>query len=108
MLINPIIPNSPLFTQLTTRRYYNVKGGRVQVEAKEVYRARNQGQSPDEADTTQLFVEWCRQRGKVLPGIMEAKKPEEGAPEKVSLKNADEYESLGTEAEWQPNRLDAE
>jgi hypothetical protein len=108
MLINPIIPNSPLFTQLTTRRYYNVKGGRVQVEAKEVYKARNSGASPDEADTTQLFVEWCRQRGKVLPGIMEAKKPEQGAPERVSLKNADEYETLGTEAEWQPNRLDAE
>lgn len=109
ILINPIVPSSPLFTQLTTRRYYNVKGGRVQVEAKEIYRARNQGASPDEADVCLLLCEWCRQRGKVLPGIMEKSKDETpGAPVRVSLKNADEPESLGTQAEWQPNRLDAE
>jgi hypothetical protein len=106
ILINPIVSTSPLFTQLTTRRYYNVKGGKVQVEAKEIWRARNHGQSPDEADTCQLFCEWCRQRGKVLPGIMEKKKEEEsGDYQKVSLKNADEPETLGTESEWEPNRL---
>jgi hypothetical protein len=109
VLIYPIIPNTPLFTQLTTRRYYNVKGGKVQVEAKEVYRARNQGHSPDEADVLLLMVEWCRQRGKVLPGIMEVNNDrQEGAPERVSLKNADEPESLGIAPEWQPNRLDAD
>jgi hypothetical protein len=105
-LINPIVATSPLFTQLTTRRYYNVKGSKVQVEAKDIYRARNHGASPDEADVTILLVEWCRQRGKVLPGIMEKKKEEEsGDYQKVSLKNADEPETLGTESEWEPNRL---
>lgn len=109
VLLNPIIPSSPLFTQLTTRRYYNVKGGKVQVEAKEVYRARNQNQSPDEADVCLLLVEWCRQRGKVLPGLIEkAKDSRPGAPEAVSLKNADEPETLETHGEWQPNRLDAD
>lgn len=108
MLINPIVPTSPLFSQLTTRRYYNVKGGKVQVEAKEIYKARNHGTSPDEADVSLLLVEWCRRRGKVLPGIMEKKKEEQGAPVAVSLKNADEPESLGTEGAWESNRLDAE
>lgn len=109
ILINPIVPTNPLFTQLTTRRYYNVKGGKVQVEAKDIWRARNSGQSPDEGDTVQLFPEWCRQRGKVLPGIMETKnKNQEGAPQKVSLQNADDPEPLGTAPEWQPNRLDYE
>lgn len=109
ILIHPIIPSSPLFTQLTTRRYYNVKGGKVQVEAKEIYRARNQGHSPDEADVCLLLCEWCRQRGKVLPGIMEKNKDDTpGDTVRVSLQNADEQEPLGTQGEWQPNRLDAE
>lgn len=107
-LINPIVPTAPLFTQLTTRRYHNIKGGKVQVEAKEVYRARNSGASPDEGDTILLLVEWCRQRGKFLPGIMEKKVEDfdKDDYQKVSIKNADEQESLGTEPEWQPNRLD--
>lgn len=110
MLIQPTVSMSPLFTELTTRRSYNVKGSKVQVEAKEIYRARNHGVSPDRADTVLLLVEWCRQRGKVLPGIMEKKKDERGddGRERVSLKNADEPETLGTEAQWEPNRLDAE
>lgn len=62
------------------------------------------------ADTALLLVEWCRQRGKVLPGIMEKKNDDRGGNdrERVSLKNADEPETLGTEAQWEPNRLDAE
>lgn len=108
-LINPIVATSPLFTQLTSRRYYNVKGSKVQVEAKDIYRARNHGASPDEADVTILLCEWCRQRGKVLPGIMEKKQNDrDTGTERVSLKNADEPETLGTEGEWEPNRLDAD
>jgi hypothetical protein len=107
-LIQPTVPTSPLFTQLTTRRYYNVKGSKVQVEAKDIYRARNHGVSPDEADVATLLVEWCRQRGKVLPGIMEKAKDDSRSSgnERVSLKNADEPDTLGTEAQWESNRLD--
>jgi hypothetical protein len=109
VLINQPVPTHPLFTQLTTRRYHNVKGGRVQVEAKDIYRARNAGHSPDEADVLTLLVEWCRQRGKVLPGIIE--KPNEERREErhvTSLKNADEPEPLETQPEWVPGRMDAE
>ena len=106
VLINPIVPTTPLFTELTTRRYHNIKAGKVQVEAKEIYRSRNQGHSPDRGDVCLLLVEWCRQRGKVLPGIMEKKKDEGGdSYQPISLKNADEPETLGTESEWEPNRL---
>lgn len=108
-IINPIVPTSPLFTQLTTRRYYNVKGSKVQVEAKDIYRVRNQNQSPDEADVATLLVEWCRQRGKWLPGIIEKRaedKVKHGKP--MSTQNADEDDRLETEVEYMPNRLDAD
>lgn len=105
ILVNPIIPTSPLFSQITTRRYRNVKSGRIRVEPKEEYKARNGGISPDEADILTMLVEWCRQRGGVLPGIMEAKKEEEGF-ERVSLKNADEPDTLDDGKNWESNRLE--
>lgn len=104
--ISPHVPMSPLFHQLTSRRFRNVKGGRVQVEPKHEYRARNQGVSPDEADCMLLLVEWCRQRGGVTPGIMETKKNSGEPYQPVSLQNADDPEPLETAAEWQPNRLE--
>lgn len=47
ILINTTVPTAPLFTELTTRRYHNIKGSKVQVEAKDIYRVRNHGASPD-------------------------------------------------------------
>lgn len=109
LFLHPMIPTSPLYGQITTRRFRNVKGGRVRVEPKHEFRARNHGVSPDEADIFCLFVAWCRERGGVIPGIQEAADTaEDQGFERVSLKNADEPESLGTEAEWVPGRLDAE
>ncbi len=56
------------------------------------------------ADVLNLLVAWCRKRGGVTPGIMEEKKPEEGF-ESVSIKNADEPDTLETNAGWTSNRL---
>ena len=95
LLVNPIVPTAPLFTHITTRRYRNVKGGRVRVEPKEEYKARNGGVSPDEADILCLLVEWCRQRGGVTPGIVEKRENDSSSHgDKVSTKNIDEPDSL--------------
>lgn len=104
LLINPIVPTNPLFTHVTTRRYWPTKGGRVRVEAKEVYKARNQGVSPDEADILLLLVEFCRERGGVTPGMHEKRADSGRGDEQVSLKNADVADTLGTE--WVSNRLE--
>lgn len=106
VLINPIVPTSPIFSQITTRRYRNTKGAKLQVEPKHEYRLRNNGVSPDEADIILLLVEWCRRRGGYTPGIMESKNetPDGDAP--VSLKNLDEPDTLETNAGWTSNRLE--
>ncbi len=109
LLIHPIVPTSPLFSHVTTRRYRPVKGGRSRVEPKEEYKARNQGVSPDELDILCMLVEWCRQRGGVTPGIIEKRDTDSGPTgERVSLKNADEPDSLDSQQEWVPNSLEAE
>lgn len=108
LLINPTVPTQPLFSQMTTRRGRPGKGGKLQVEPKHEFRLRNQGASPDEADAVLLLVEWCRQRGGYLPGIMEKKKDDGDDYERVSIKNADEPDTLETNAAWTSNRLDSE
>lgn len=108
LYINPIVPMMPLFTQLTTRRYRNVKGGQVQVEPKEEYKARTGGGSPDEADILCMLVEYCRERGGVIPGIQEQSnetRPEGYEP--VSLENADDQESLAQSVNWEGSKLES-
>lgn len=108
LLINPIIPTSPLFSHITTRRYRNVKGGRVRVEPKHEYKARNKGVSPDEADILCLLVEFCREKGGVIPGMNEKRDSDRGRESTpVSLKTADEPDSLESQ-EWVSNRLDSD
>lgn len=104
---SPHLPTAPLFHQMTTRRYRNIKGGKVQVEPKHEFRARNGGVSPDEGDVVNLMVHWCRQRGGATPGIMEEKDTGDGL-EHVSQQNLDEPDRLETEAAWTSNRLDSE
>jgi hypothetical protein len=106
VLINPIIPTSPLFSQITTRRYRNIKGGKLQVEPKHEYRLRNNGVSPDDADIIMLMVEWCRRRGGYTPGIMEVKNETSDGDAPVSIKNLDEPDTLETNAGWTSNRLE--
>jgi hypothetical protein len=69
LLINPIISSNPLTTQLTTRRFRYVKGGKVRIEAKEEWKARNSGKSPDEAESLLMAQQLMRQRAGVLPGM---------------------------------------
>lgn len=106
VLINPIVPTSPLFSQITTRRYRNTKGQKLQVEPKHEYRLRNNGVSPDEADILLLLVEWCRRRGEYTPGIMEVKNETSEGDVPVSQKNLDEPDTLETNAGWTSNRLE--
>jgi hypothetical protein len=68
-LINPIISSNPITTQLTTRRFRYVKGGKVRIEAKEEWKARNSGKSPDEAESLLMAQQLMRQRASVLPGM---------------------------------------
>jgi hypothetical protein len=110
VLLNPILPTNPLTTQAITRRYRNIKGGKIQVEPKHEYRARNSGApSPDEIDVLNLLVEWCRQRGGVLPGVQEEKKdlPDGYDGERVSHKTAEEDTNLETTGDWEPNKLES-
>jgi hypothetical protein len=72
VLINSTVSMQPLFTQLTSRRFARVSAGRVKVENKDAYRARNGGHSPDEADAVMMAVFLLRQRGNVLPGLIES------------------------------------
>lgn len=74
ILINPIIPPQPINTQLTSRRYRNGKQGKIVVESKEEYKARNQ-HSPDEADSMIMLVHLVRKKADVLPGLVEHQKP---------------------------------
>lgn len=108
LLISPVLPTDPLYSHMTVRRYRNVKGGRVRVEPKEEYKARNKGVSPDEADILCMLVEWCRQRGGVTPGVVE-KRDGDGIKgqdyETVSKGNIDEYDSLEG-AEFVSGRLE--
>lgn len=71
ILINPIIPTSPINTELTSRRYATAKSGKIKVEAKEQYKARNGGASPDSADALIMLTALVRRNGDVLPGLIE-------------------------------------
>jgi hypothetical protein len=72
ILINPIIPPSPIHTQLTSRQYETGKNG-IKVESKEKYKARNQ-KSPDEADALIQLCHVVRCITDVLPGMVERPK----------------------------------
>lgn len=74
ILINPIIPQTPLNSQLTTRRYATGKNG-IKVESKEAYKARPPHRSPDEADSTIMLCHVVRMRAEVTPGLTEETKP---------------------------------
>lgn len=74
VLINPIIPQQPIHTQLTSRRYKTGKNG-IKVEPKDEYMARNGGVSPDEADAFVMLVHVVRKNSDVIPGLVEQQQP---------------------------------
>jgi hypothetical protein len=71
ILINPIVPVQPLNTELTSRRRSTGKAGKIVVENKEKYKARNGGMSPDSADAVIMLTLLVRKNGDVLPGLVE-------------------------------------
>ncbi len=81
IIINPIIPTQPIHNQLTTRRYRHGKKG-IKVEAKEEYKARNSGRSPDEADSLVMLVGLVRKNADVLPGLVEQSQAPRSEPQK--------------------------
>jgi len=68
LLIHPQISSNPINTQMSTRRFRYVKGGKMSVESKSEYKARNQ-RSPDEHDCAIQLVQLIRTRAQVLPGM---------------------------------------
>lgn len=95
ILINPIIPSAPTNTQLTSRRYSTSKNGRIKVESKDAYKARNGGTSPDEADSMIMLTMLVRKNSSVLPGLVEheTRHEENNAPIKFEqVKNIVSYE----------------
>jgi hypothetical protein len=86
ILINPIIPTSPINTELTSRRYGTSKGGKIKVEAKDQYKARNGGASPDAADACIMLTLLVRQTGDALPGLVDQ------SPETTSRNGAIRFE----------------
>jgi len=72
ILINPIISTTPLYRQLSSRRYSTVKDHKSRVESKDNYKARNAGVSPDIADTFIMLPQLIRTRFNTIPGMMEA------------------------------------
>ncbi len=78
VLFNPTIQSQDLYSQMTTRRYEHMKNGKLKVEAKDKYKARNGGKSPDEMDAAVMLCHLVRVRGGVTPGIIEQKNRNEG------------------------------
>lgn len=81
VLLHPAIQSADLYSQMTSRRYKRTRNGRLHIESKDEYKARNAGKSPDEMDVVVMMLHLCRVRGGVTPGIIEQKNrnaPQEG------------------------------
>lgn len=78
VLFNPIIQSQDMYSQMTTRRYKPMRNGRLKVEAKDEYKARNGGKSPDEMDTVVMLLHLIRMRSGVIAGIVEHKDNKSG------------------------------
>lgn len=70
MRFHPSMSNQGLFRELTTRKSgQNTSSGRMRVEGKSEYKARNRGESPDYADSCIQLPQLVRMRGSILPGM---------------------------------------
>lgn len=99
IIINPIIPPSPLHTQLTSRRYRTGKGGKIKAESKDEYRSRNQ-LSPDEADSCIMMTQLVRKNSGIVPGLVEHQIPSKPSdPEAIVFREVKHVDfSAGTES----------
>lgn len=100
LVINPIVPSSPLNQELSQRRFRYSKNGTFKVESKDEYKARNQ-KSPDTADSVIMTVQLVRQKSPVLPGIVQQYdgSTNDELGDDVRLTCADEEDSICTDSQ---------
>lgn len=60
--IHPILLNTSFTHELTTRRYFQAELKKRQVEAKDAWKSRNSGRSPDRADSFLMGIHLLRMR----------------------------------------------
>ena len=114
MKISNYVPATPLFHQLSSRRYKSGRGGRAQVESKPEYKSRGHSNSPDHADSLVQLPMLCRMRGQSTPsikGIDEDKEEEEGDwddddiyKENPNLKCSDQVDNLSYDGNEETGR----
>lgn len=95
VVINPVVPTSPINVQLSSRRFRYAKNATMKVESKDEYKSRNQ-RSCDEADSVIQCVQLIRSRGQILPGMVEQtdlRDPNEDS-ESVKQETADIEDSI--------------
>lgn len=97
VLISPIIAQSPLNQQLTTRRFSRVRGALMHVESKREYKSRGNN-SPDEADSFIMAPMVVRTRHPILPGIQVESQPQDEKPQNEGHREPDPEKNLDTES----------
>lgn len=104
IVINPMVPTSPLNVQLSSRRFRYSKNGTMKVESKDEYKSRNQ-RSCDEADSVIQCVQLVRTRGNVLVGMVEQvdKRQVGDDVEAVNLQTIDEDDSISIDGNAKDN-----
>lgn len=70
-------PVEELYPQLTNR-LYRMSGKRSRAEEKKDYQSRNNGKSPDEADSFTLLIHAVRKGGGIIPGMDPSNSTERG------------------------------
>jgi hypothetical protein len=103
---HPSMTRQPLFTELTTRKAgKNTSNGKMRVEGKSEYKARNRGESPDYADSVIQIPQLIRTRGKVLPGMEMEESVQKVYKESDLPKSVDTVMNLSfTQPEKKPER----
>ena len=89
-----LIPSQPINNQLTARRYDPSKGGKIRVESKDKYKARNGNISPDEADSMIMLTMLVRQVSDTLPGLHEQKARSESNEGSIKFEPVKKYVSV--------------
>ena len=104
IVINPVVPTSPINVQLSSRRFRYAKNATMKVESKDEYKARNQ-RSCDEADSVIQCVQLVRTRGHVLPGMVEQtdSRQTSESSESVKQETADTEDSICGEGNGKDN-----
>lgn len=104
-IINPGVQQNPLTTELSQRRFWHLHKGKVRVESKEEYRAR-QKSSPNSADVCVMAPYLVRIRFAEFPGVVDmARDQHQQFGELVSQDSVDEPDTLYSGSEDYADRL---